>query len=80
MSLNVEGGLGRVVRGLRIVGKVWGWGVLLITAIALAFSIGSRGGDALWFTLGFGVLVAVVPASIALGLAWLIEGFLQPKQ
>ena len=79
MSINVEGGLGRLARGLRVVGKVWFWGVVILTGAGIGLTGDLRGGD-LWAVLLMALLVAAFPAGITLGAAWLIDGFLEPKR
>lgn len=79
MSINVEGGLGRLARGLRVVGKVWFWGVVILTGAVIGLMGDVHGGD-LWVALLIALLWAAIPAGIALGAAWLIEGFLEPKR
>jgi hypothetical protein len=79
VSLNVEGGLTRVVRALRVVGKVWWWGILVAFALYLGLSGDFRSGDGVWGMVMIALIVAAVPAGAALGLAWLLAGFLEPK-
>ena len=79
MSLNVEGGLSRIVRGLRIVGKVWWWGGVIVLAFALGISPDLRDQSSALTVLVLGLIVAGIPAGLAFGLAWLLDGFLQPK-
>ena len=79
MSLNVEGGLSRIVRALRALGKVWWWGILIVFALYLGLS-GERDVQAVSALVAAGLVVAAIPAGCALGLAWLLAGFLEPKK
>jgi len=80
MSLNVEGGLSRLVRGLRILANWWWWTMFVGTGLVLAVF---AGGDAMttdtYLGLVLALLWAAVPAGVMRGIAWLLAGFLEPK-
>jgi hypothetical protein len=80
MTLIVEDGLSRLARALRVLAKVWGWGVLVVV-IALYLGLPSEfpDGEGAWQALVVGLLVAGIPAAGALGLARLLQGSLHRR-
>ena len=80
MPLNVEGGISRLVTALRVLGKIWGWGVLVAWSFYLALSGEFQSGDGVLPMTVLGVLIAAVPASLLIGVAWLLAGFIEPKR
>src|SRR5262245_24419627 len=69
-----------LVRGLRILGRAWWWGGVLLLALPFALSAAFRESSDAFAALVLGLLIAGVPAGICLGWARLIEGFLQPRE
>jgi len=80
MALNWEGGLARLVKGLRFLGKAWFWGFVVLGALYLGLSGAYRETNDIGWVLAFGLVVAAAPAALALGLAWLLAGLLESKQ
>jgi hypothetical protein len=81
VSLNVEGGLTRIVHALRVMGKVWFWGVLVCSALWIGLAGAEiQRGDGVLLIAFMAFVVAAVPAGAALGAAWLLAGFLEPKR
>jgi drug/metabolite transporter (DMT)-like permease len=82
MPINIEGGLRRLVTALRVLGRVWGWGALICFALYVALSgefQSTRASDLIQAVL-FVLVLAGMPAGILIGLAWLLEGLIEPKR
>jgi hypothetical protein len=68
------------VTALRVLGRTWGWGVLIAWALYLALSGEFQSGDGVLPMAVLGLLIAAVPATVLIGVAWLLAGFIEPKR
>lgn len=78
MPLDVESGLLRIAKGMRIVGK--GWAILVFGGTILALLLNKMASDEMGLGLMFGVAAAILPAGVLYGAAWIIEGFVRPSR